>query len=70
MRRALDTFDYGILLTKLDHYEISGLANDSFRSYLKRRQQFVSIGNQVSATKEKVSGVPQEFVLGPLLFPI
>ena len=70
LRKALDTVDYGILLTKLDHYEISGLANDSFRSYLKGRQQFVSIGNQVSATKEKVSGVPQEFVLGPLLFPI
>ena len=61
---------HDILLTKLDHYEIRGLANDWFHSYLKGRQQFVSIGKQASTIKEIMFGVPLGSVLGPLLFLI
>ena len=52
LRKALDTVYHDILLTKLGHYGIRGLPNDWFRSYLKERQQFVSIGNQSSAIKK------------------
>ena len=69
-RKVFDTVDHDILLTKLDHYGIRELSNDWFRSYLKERQQFVSIGNQASSIKEIVSGVLQRSVLGPLLFVI
>ena len=69
-RKAFDTVDHDILLTKLDHYGIRGLSNDWFRSCLKGRQQFVSIGNQASTIKEMVSGVPHGSVLGPVLFLI
>ena len=69
LRRSLTLLIiHDILLTKLDHYGIRGLANDWFHSYLKGRQQFVSIGNQASTIKEIISGVPLGSVLGPLLF--
>ena len=47
-----------------------GLANDWFRSYLKGRQQMISISNQVSTIKEIASWVPQRSVLVPLVFLI
>ena len=70
LRKAFDTTDHDILLTKLDHYWIRGLAKSWFCSYLKRRQQFVNIGNQASTIKEIVSGVAQGSVVGLLLFLI
>ena len=70
MRKAFDTVDHNILLTKLEHYGIRGLLNDWFRSHPKGRQHSVFIGNQASTIKEIVSGVPQGSVLGPLLFLI
>ena len=39
LRKAFDTVDHDILLTKLDQYVIRGLSNDWFRSYLTGRQQ-------------------------------
>ena len=68
LRKAFDTIYHDILLTKLVHYQIKGLANDWFCSYLKWRKQFVSIDNLASTIKEIVSGVPQGSVLGSLLF--
>ena len=68
LRKAFNTVDHDILLTKLHHYGIRRLFHDWFRSYLKGRQQFVSIGNQTSAIKEIVSGVSEGSVLGPLSF--
>ena len=70
LRKAFGTASHDILLTKLDHYGIRGLGNDWFCSYLKGRQQFLSVGNQSSTIKKIVSGVPQASVLGLLLFLI
>ena len=70
LRNAFDTVNHHILLTKLDHYGIRGLAKDWFHSCLWGRKQFVSIGNQASAVKGIVSGVPKGSALDPLLFLI
>ena len=67
-QKAFDTVNHKILLRKLEHYGIRGIANDWFSSYLTNRQQYVTIEGIKSDTKPIVHGVPQGSVLGPLLF--
>jgi len=68
--KAFDTVSHKILLKKLHHYEIRGPAYDLIKSYLTSRQQFVSIKNCQSSTNPINIGVPQGFILLPLLFLI
>ena len=68
--QAFDKVHLEILLKKLSHYGIRGIANEWFCSYLTKRKQYVIIGNQVSILNEISTGVPQGSVLGPLLFLI
>ena len=70
LQKAFDTVDHNILLKKLEHYGIRGIANDWIRSYLTNRQQYVSISGHDSEITTTELGVPQGSVLGPLLFLI
>ena len=70
LKKAFDTADHDILIDKLDHYGVRGVAKDWFISYLKGRRQFVVIENETSSTQEILTGVPQGSILGPLLFLI
>ena len=69
LQNAFDTVDHQILLKKLEHYGITGRANDWFNSYFSNRQQFVSNGYK-SKSQLMEYGLPQGLVLGPLLFLI
>ena len=70
LQKAFGTVEHDILLTKLKHYGVRGLANDWFKCYLSDRKQFVSINNHDSNLAPILYGVPYGSVLGPLLFLI
>ena len=67
-KKAFDTIDHDILLQKLQHYGIRGIAYDWIRSYLCNRQQFVRFNNCDSSNLDVKYGVPQGSILGPTLF--
>ena len=68
LKKAFDTVNHSILITKMEHYGIRGIALDWFTSYLSNRMQYVSINGHISEYRHISCGVPQGSVLGPLLF--
>ena len=68
--KAFDTIDHEILLTKLGHYGIRGIALEWIKGYMSNRSQSVSLNDYTSMVKSVNCGVPQGSILGPLLFLI
>ena len=70
LKKAFDTVNHNILLTKLEHYGIKGNADYWLRSFLTDRKQYTSVTGKDSNSQEITHGVLQGSVLGPLLFII
>ena len=66
--KAFDTINHTILLSKLEHYGIRGVALHWFRTYLTDRSQCVDFNGTLSNTIKTNCGLPQGSNLGPLLF--
>ena len=60
--------NHKILLDKLNHYGIRGNVNNWFRSNLTNRMQYVSLNDCESSRMLIKCGVPQGYILGPILF--
>ena len=70
LKKAFDTVDHGILLSKLHAYGIQGVASDWLKSYLSNCMQKCSVNGFLSHNQTLHCGVPQGTILGPLLFLI
>ncbi len=69
IRKAFDFINHNILLRKIkEQFGISNIELKLFESYLSDREQMSFVNGVMSAPKRIVCGVPQRFILAPLLF--
>ena len=68
LKKAFDTVNHDILLSKLELYGIKGNSLGWFRSYLRNRKQACSVNGTISRQREIKCGVRQGSNLGPMLF--
>ena len=68
-KKAFDTVQHNILLSKLQRYGIRGITLNLFKSYSTDRKQFTKV-NGISSDLQPLNdcGAPQGSVLGPILF--
>ena len=67
-QKAFDAVNHEIMLSKLYHYGIRGVAHKWFGSYLNNREQYVEYAGTKSELNDITCGIPQGSILGPLLF--
>lgn len=68
LKKAFDTIDHQILISKLYTYGIRGVVLDWLTSYLQQRQQYVEFDGYRSECMNIECGLPQGSILGPKLF--
>ena len=70
LKKAFDTVDHDILLSKLSTFNFSKQALSWFASYLHSRKQCVRIDQKKSVPQHNNIGIPQGSILGSLLFSL
>ena len=68
LKKAFDTVNRKILLTKLEMYGIRGCSLEWFRSYFMNRRQICAFNGKLSDEKQINCGVPQGSNLALFLF--
>ena len=71
-KKAFDTVDHQILLANLNHYEIRGVSNNRFKSYISIHNQYISRNGYESGLHAISCGIPQgsDFPAGIYLFKV
>ena len=67
-KKAFDTVPHGRLLAKICNYGIQRKIFEWIKIFLRNRKQRVAVNGSFSRWVEMLSVIPQEIVLGPLLF--
>ena len=67
---AFDTLDHQLFLSDFSDCGVEGTALSLLESYLENREHCVAIGESQSEPTALQYGVPQGFVLGPVLFTV
>ena len=70
LQKTFDTVEHSVLLSKLPFSGVTGNEPTWIESYLSGRFQYVYYDNVKSELQRIKFGVPQESILGPLLFLI
>jgi hypothetical protein len=70
LSKAFDCLPHNILLDKLSAYGVSSQSVSLLKSYLSNRKQQIKVNSVLSDWADIQKGVPQDFILGPLLFNV
>ena len=68
LAKAFNSVNHRILINKLEHYGVRGIAINLIKSYLTNRIQYTVSKEKPSNLLPVTIGVPQDSVLGPFLF--
>ena len=68
LKKAFDTVDHHILLSKLHLYGLTGVSHKLFSFYLDNRTQKCVVNGSHSECCTLKCGIPRRTILGPLLF--
>ena len=70
LKKAFETVNFEILLSKMKHYGVKNTELLWFKNYLTNRSQFCTVHGKDSVKCKVKCGIPQGSVAGPLLFLI
>ena len=70
LKKAFETVNFDILLSKMKHYGVRNVELLWFQNYLTNRSQYCCVNSKDSTKCQVKCGIPQGSVAGPLLFLI